>query len=378
MKNTVSPVGNRTRISPNKYWIKEGYKSPTTEEIKSLSPFDLKFVMMNEAKLNTRVKSINPEIWDSFIERIISYNKKVNLNTLLRYLHAISITKINSSKVKNLIDMIYSRKYEMKPKHFVFMFQAQSRINIRDQRLYDDMYDMILCWPILRNNFIIKAANSISKLGISESILMKPLQEVIRNRISDFTGSECKRFKPITVMEMFTDEMIVEFIEKCEYHKCYFTCYSRNLDIIQLYLRLLKPDVYSNLKESTIDFLNKSRENNKEKRDLSNKKERRMSSSEHEDISRVLNLMGIKHQNCLEAGPFVFDIYEPKSKTVIEVNNKYQYYVGSNQLTSSAKRRHEMISAMGFKLLHIPYRWWNRLESDENKIESLKTLFINI
>ncbi|XP_953169.1 uncharacterized protein TA08805 [Theileria annulata] len=377
MKSRISPEGNRTRISPNKYWIKEGYKSPTNEEIKSLKPFDLKFVMMNEAKLNSD-KLVNKEIWDSFIERIISFKEKVNMSMLLRYMHAISIRKINSPKVNYLIDMICSRKHEMKPKHFVFFFQALSRINIRDERLYDLMYDMMLCWPILRNNFIIKAANSVSKLGISESLLIKPLQDVIRNRIPSISGSECKRLKPITIMDLFTDEMIVEFIEKCEYHKGYFHGYSRNLDIIQLYLRLVKTEVYSNLSESTVDFLNKSSENLKEKREFSNKDDRRMSSSEHEDISRVLNLMGIKHKNCLEAGPFVFDIYEPKSKTVIEVNNKYQYYVGSNQLTSSARRRHEMISAMGYKLLQIPYRWWNRLESDENKIESLKNLFINI
>ncbi|UKK02749.2 hypothetical protein MACK_002846 [Theileria orientalis] len=376
--NSNESNGNRTRISPLKYWIKPNYVSPERNEIMELNSFDLKFVMMNEAKHNSIGNSVNDKTWDALLDRAISLQKASNIRTLLRYLYSVSIPSVTNPKVKGLVDIIYKRKHEMKPKHYVYLFQALSRLKIRDQRLSDDLYEMMLCWPILRNNFIIKAVNSLSKLDMVDNILINPLKETLSNRIHDLSGRECRRIKPISIMDMFTDDMTVEFLNRCEYYKSYFGDSPRNMGLIELYLRLLRPNVYNNLNKSTKQFLADLREYRKSNKELLHEEKESTMSAEHEDISRILNIMNVKHQNCISAGQITLDIFEPTTNTVIEVNNKYQYYDGTMKLTSLAKRRHDLISAMGFRLFHIPYRWWNMLESDENKIEQIKRMFINL
>lgn len=182
--------------------------------------------------------------------------------------------------------------------------------------------------------------------------------------------------------------MIVPFLNRCEFHRQQFRHYSRHLEIIELYLRLLKDDVYQQLDDATKQFLIDARQNTLDKHVdkvatnalHENHFMQRQTDCEddesgwddedeeaagvvtedpsgearnkyHDDISRVLSLMGIHHRSfmvagrpskpdtsALYAGPFVLDIYEPRSNTVIEINTEHQYYHGTTKLTATARR----------------------------------------
>ncbi|GIX65335.1 RAP protein, putative [Babesia caballi] len=414
----------RTRIAPKAYWLKPDYISPTVDEVGTLNSMDLRFVMMNEARKAVATCEIDTDLWNAFLTRANAMASKVCLRTLLRFLQIVSKVQLTpSAPVKALVDHVHRRSAEMKPKHYVFLFQALGRLRLRDQRLYDDMYEMVLCWPVLRNNFLVKAANALAKLSVCDSLLLQPLRQVLAKRLESFSATDCVRVKAITVIELFDDDMVISFLQKCEYHRQHFRHYSRNLELIELYLRLLKTDVYDRLDDATKQFLIDARQQTLSKKlaesDLPDTTEDVNDSvwlssdnessdscysgsgqsyedttrdtnqagsafttsppqpfhcAYHEDVSRVMTLMGVAHRNFMVAGPFSLDIFEPKSNTVIEINTEHQYYHGTTHLTAMARRRHEMIAGMGFRLLHIPYRWWRQLEGDQAKESAMRTL----
>ncbi|GBE61943.1 RAP domain-containing protein, putative [Babesia ovata] len=402
----------KTRIAPKAYWLKAGYVSPTPEEVAALNSLDLRFVMMNEARKSIATCNIDDKIWDAFLMRVNTIAPNVCIRSLLRFLQIVSKVQLTpTDHVRALVDHIHRRRAEMKPKHYVFLFQALGRLRLRDQRLYDDLYEMVLCWPVLRNNFLVKAANSLAKLGVCDSLLLQPLRDVLAKRIDFFSATDCTRLKAITILEMFADDMIPSFLEKCEYHRQHFRHYTRHLEVIELYIRLFKAEVYGRLDDATKQFLIDVRQQTLAKKladatstsmvtdecnsavsddeddDRLDHDASQMSGSAaggsstaaravrcpyHEDVSRVLTLLGVPHRNYMRAGPFILDVYEPKSNTVIEINTEHQYYHGTTHLTAMARRRHELIAGMGFRLLHIPYRWWRQLQGDEAKASALR------
>ena len=78
------------------------------------------------------------------------------------------------------------------------------------------------------------------------------------------------------------------------------------------------------------------------------------------------------------AGPFVFDFLCLATRTVLEVNPDFQYYRGTLQPTALARLRHELIEAMGFRLVHLPARRWAGLVVySDSKLERLpEALFV--
>eukprot|EP00371_Babesia_bovis_P000947 XP_001609594.1 hypothetical protein [Babesia bovis T2Bo] len=404
-QNAALSGAPRSRISPRNYWFKPNYVSPTPNEVNKLNSLDLRFVMMNEARKATFDVGVDPDLWDAFLIRVNAISANVSLRTLLRFLQIISKVQLRpNDQLKLLVDSIHQRRGEMKPKHYVFLFQAIGRLRIRDQRIYDNLYEMLLCWSVLRNNFLVKAANALAKLDVCDSILIDPLRQVLGKRLNHFTSTDCLRVKAITVLDLFTDDMVLAFLSRCEYHKHHFRHYSRNLEIIELYMRILAPKLYNRVDESTKQFLIDIRQQTSSKKilnddlageestpsDLADCRNTAASGEQSvalpfgddaishcpylESISNTLSTMGIEHRNYMIAGPFVLDIYEPRSNTVIEVNREYQYYHNTTHLTSTARRRHELIAGMGFRLLHIPYRWWRQLGSDESKKNALREL----
>ncbi|CDR94888.1 hypothetical protein, conserved [Babesia bigemina] len=402
----------KTRIAPKAYWMKPNYVSPTPDEVAALNSLDLRFVMMNEARKSIATCNIDDKVWEAFLTRVNTIAANVCIRSLLRFLQIVSKVQLTpTDHVRALVDHIHRRRAEMKPKHYVFLFQALGRLRLRDQRLYDDLYEMVLCWPVLRNNFLVKAANSLAKLGVCDSLLLQPLRDVMAKRIEHFSATDCTRMKAITVLEMFGDDMILSFLEKCEYHRQHFRHYTRHLEVIELYIRLFKAEVYARMDDATKQFLIDVRQQTLAKKladatlapiaadepnaaiadegeddhsdqdvpglrdsaaDDSGTTTKTFHCPYHEDVSRVLTLIGVPHRNYMKAGPFILDVYEPKSNTVIEINTEHQYYHGTTHLTAMARRRHELIAGMGFRLLHIPYRWWRQLHGDEAKASALQ------
>ncbi|KAF8820017.1 RAP domain-containing protein [Cardiosporidium cionae] len=244
------------RLSPKKYWYSEEYESPSPGNIADMKSKQLKFVMMNEARVVRKESAIDLDLWTAFMKRVLKLLRRVDLRTLLRFLQCCASVQLPLDyHSKELIMAINERRALMKPKHYIMLFQGLSRIAFRDQNIIKNMNDMTLCWPILRNNYLIKAANSLAKLDVASHILFKPLQMTLAQRISGFSGHNCVAIKWITVLEVFDESMTVGFLQKCERYTAFFKNYSRNLQIVELYIRLIRPDIYNRLPSSSKVFL---------------------------------------------------------------------------------------------------------------------------
>eukprot|EP00933_Yihiella_yeosuensis_P062698 TRINITY_DN65680_c0_g1_i1.p1 TRINITY_DN65680_c0_g1~~TRINITY_DN65680_c0_g1_i1.p1 ORF type:complete len:287 (+),score=63.76 TRINITY_DN65680_c0_g1_i1:90-863(+) len=226
------------------------------------------------------------------------------------------------------------------------------------------------------------------------------------------TGRQLSMIKAITVMELLDEPLAMKsYLNHCEKHRDQFW-YSRHLQMVELHVHLLYPDLWQSLDEHVRIFLQevrKAAENSKKegakspKADLDDGSDlddegdsddedsdsdsettiqrppgkgfdhKHFSSAMHEDISRILiGELGVQHSNQLAAGPLTLDICHVPTMTVIEAAASWQYYLRSAQTTALARRRQEILKAMDFKLLIVPYHRWEVLEDDVAKAAYLR------
>ncbi|PHJ24186.1 rap domain-containing protein [Cystoisospora suis] len=248
-------------VPPRKYWYREDYCSPSPSEVRRMPSLELKFVMMNEARQVKKGKlPLNLPLWRAFEGRLVQLggpNTRVRATTLLRGLQAISNIQHCAlpATVDGIVRGIMYREASLKPQHYVFLYQSLARLRYRHVYLLNGLKEMMLSWSVLRNNFLIKAANAVSKLDLADHILVKPLQMTLATRIPGFTASNCRRTKWITVLNLFSEPMTVAFLKVCEKHETVFRDYSRDLQLVELCLRLEKPEVYAQLPLTTQYFL---------------------------------------------------------------------------------------------------------------------------
>ncbi|SOV15666.1 RAP protein, putative [Plasmodium gaboni] len=261
LENSISINDNQNkekkiRISPRKYWYDNNYSTPDTNTINTVKARDLRFLMMNEARLVRKGKNIDVELWLCFMNRVIHLSPIVHVRSLLRYLQTIASVKIINKKMLNdIFCEIFKRENDMKPKHYVYLFQSCSRLKWNDFNLIYALKNMTLCWSILRNNFLIKSANSISKLGLASNVYSKALQITLNERLNNFSGRNLKAIKAITFLEFFNEDMIIKFISRATFYKEYFNYYTRNLQMLYLYIVLFHSSIYNNLTQEQKSFL---------------------------------------------------------------------------------------------------------------------------
>ncbi|EUD65407.1 hypothetical protein C922_04147 [Plasmodium inui San Antonio 1] len=246
----------KIRISPKKYWFHDTYRSPAIPTLSTVKARELRFLMMNEAKLVRKGKSVDVELWLAFMNRVLNLSSKVHVRSLLRYLQTIASVKVNNKKmISDILCEIFKRENLMKPKHYVYLFQACSRLKWSHFQLIYALKNMTLCWPILRNNFLVKSANSISKLGLAKSVYSKCLQITLCERLANFSGKNLKAIKAITFLELFTEEMILKFISLASFYKEHFNYYTRHLQVLHLYVTLFCPSLCDRLTAEQRVFL---------------------------------------------------------------------------------------------------------------------------
>ncbi|SOV80166.1 RAP protein, putative [Plasmodium reichenowi] len=261
LENSISINDNQNkekkiRISPRKYWYDNNYSTPDTNTINTVKARDLRFLMMNEARLVRKGKHIDVELWLCFMNRVIHLSGIVHVRSLLRYLQTIASVKVINKKMLNdIFCEIFKRENDMKPKHYVYLFQSCSRLKWNDFNLIYALKNMTLCWSILRNNFLIKSANSISKLGLASNVYSKALQITLNERLNNFSGRNLKAIKAITFLEFFNEDMIIKFISRATFYKEHFNYYTRNLQILYLYIVLFHSSIYNNLTLEQRSFL---------------------------------------------------------------------------------------------------------------------------
>ncbi|CAE6932564.1 ZSWIM7 [Symbiodinium microadriaticum] len=265
------------------------------------------------------------------------------------------------------------------------------------------LQQLSLAWRSLPEKKFVKAANAVAKLDLGKELWAKPLKVALEAWLPRMNGRHLANLKAIAVMELLDEPQAMHaYLEQCESLRNDIW-YSRHLQVVEAHVHLLYPELWNSLDERIRLFLQTVRTAAEESRqtqaqvqersasenseDESDEEvqaavaptfdKQRFSSALHADISRMLTALGLEHSNKISAGPVLLDIVRLvgehlPSMVVVEAAAPWQYYLRSPQITALARRRQEMISAMGFNLQVIPYFRWDTLKDDSAKAELLK------
>ncbi|CAE7241350.1 AL1 [Symbiodinium pilosum] len=126
------------------------------------------------------------------------------------------------------------------------------------------------------------------------------------------------------------------------------------LQIVELYLRLLEPSVYDSMRQELKSFLAKSRKVNVVVDDYMQN-----SSRLHRRISQWFTRVGLHHRSEVFLGPFMLDMVIG-DRVVVEIDGPSHFYRDTNTRTASSLLKHILLSAMGFHVRHLPYQEWQQ------------------
>lgn len=126
------------------------------------------------------------------------------------------------------------------------------------------------------------------------------------------------------------------------------------LQIIELYLRLLAPAVYEDLRQELKILLAKARKVSVIVDDYMQN-----SSRLHRRISQWFMRVGLEHRSEVFVGPFMLDMLIGE-RVVVEVDGPSHFYRETNTRTASSLLKVLMLRAMGFRVKHLPYQEWQQ------------------
>eukprot|EP00435_Cladocopium_sp_Y103_P016194 s2296_g4.t1 len=253
------------------------------------------------------------------------------------------------------------------------------------------MQHLSLAWRSLAEKNFVKSANAVAKLDLSKELWAKPLKMTLATWLAVMAPKNLMRLKAIAVMELLDEEDAMRsYLQRCERDRSHFW-YSRHLQMVELHVHLLYPKLWESLEDEVRLFLQEVRhaahdstvsrdEDDEDDEDdeaptlavakRPNFDRKKFNSELHQDLSRILGSMGIPHQNKIGAGPMVLDIHL-HDMCIVEASAAWSYYLRSSHLTALARRRQEMLKAMGFDMAVIPHFRWEQLKNDDAKREFL-------
>ncbi|KAL8274703.1 hypothetical protein Esti_001418 [Eimeria stiedai] len=261
-KQEQGQLHKRRYIPPKEYWYAGEHEPPTALMASALGARDLKFVLMREARRIRLGGAADLSVWGALEARAAAIwrdTANVSARTILRMLQAFASVQLpmQPRHVEACMQAIVTRQAEMRPENYVHLFQALARLRLKHRICLLGLQEMMLSWAVLRNNFLIKAANSLSKLGLGSHVCVTPLKLVLAVRIPTFTAQNCRLVKWVTGATLFSSAMLVDFLNcAAKQQKAYLLQRRpRDLQLMELYLRLQKPEVYEQLEIETQYFL---------------------------------------------------------------------------------------------------------------------------
>ena len=126
------------------------------------------------------------------------------------------------------------------------------------------------------------------------------------------------------------------------------------LQIVELYLRLLEPGVYDAMRQELKTLLAKARKVNIVVDDYMQN-----SSRLHRRISQWFTRVGLHHRSEVFLGPFMLDMVIG-NRVVVEIDGPSHFYRDTNTRTASSLLKHNLLKAMGFHVRHLPYQEWQQ------------------
>eukprot|EP00931_Biecheleriopsis_adriatica_P050837 TRINITY_DN29466_c0_g1_i2.p1 TRINITY_DN29466_c0_g1~~TRINITY_DN29466_c0_g1_i2.p1 ORF type:complete len:389 (-),score=73.81 TRINITY_DN29466_c0_g1_i2:101-1267(-) len=126
------------------------------------------------------------------------------------------------------------------------------------------------------------------------------------------------------------------------------------LQIVELYLRLLVTRSYAELRQELKFMLAKARKVSVLIDDYMQN-----SSKMHRRISQWFTRVGLHHRSEVFLGPFMLDMVIG-DKIVVEIDGPTHFYRDTNSRTASSLMKDSMLTAMGFHVKHLPYQEWQQ------------------
>ncbi|UKK00874.2 hypothetical protein MACK_000948 [Theileria orientalis] len=90
------------------------------------------------------------------------------------------------------------------------------------------------------------------------------------------------------------------------------------------------------------------------------------------EVSTILKEAGVEHKRSVLFDYLYADIYIKEHNFIIKCTGPYSYYTKSSFLTKFAKIEQDTLIMKGFNVGIIPYYEWNRLKTNQDKVEYLK------
>ena len=278
--------------------------------------------------------------------------------------------------VNQIMDLLAhpdSRKY-LKPVNYIYAIQAMARFNYRDHRLIKLVDFLALSWGtvgVKEPLMLIRGANALAKLDlISATPLTNNLKEALGELIPKLTVSQLEKIKAITIIELFDELMILDYLVMCFEKKIH---YKRHMILVYLYHRN-KSGVMSKIPDHVKEWI---QETIKESCSIDDEPSTSSSSSSdlHRNIEVVLEkkFPTIQITSGQKFGPLTLDLFIPSLNTAIEACSEFQFYHRTSKLTSEARLRHELIRSFGIKLVPIYHFNWSPM-TDEQKFKKLHSV----
>lgn len=440
--STLPRRKSRNHISPRHYWYDPSYVSPSPHAVHMFNSRRLKYAMANEAHMVRKWRNKQPEgraaglppwshdLWIAFGHRAAELaartdprhrdpseeaqmesrlSKRSSINTTLRFLQFLASVQAGPySALLRLVDRIMQHHKELKPRQCFHLLQAMSRLRLQHPKLRLVLERMSFSWRTLPDKDFVKAANAVAKLGLGDNMWAKPLKLALVTAIPLLSGQHLANLKSIAVMDLLDEsESIKLYLNHCLDDRPFFT-YPRHLQMVELHAHLIYPDAWKQLDKPILSFLQEIRvaaersrppeaagialksPNSSETGNSDDGEEggsrtgwfdkRNFSCRLHMDISRVMREdLQIPHQNQVSAGPLLLDMVHLPTMTTVEAGAEWQYYRRSIRPTALARRRHEMLRAMGFQTVIVPhYRWYALPSNHERALFLRKKLPVEI
>lgn len=134
------------------------------------------------------------------------------------------------------------------------------------------------------------------------------------------------------------------------------------MQIIELYTRLVEPTVYEDMPYGLKQLLAKARRVNVAVDDFMQN-----SSKTHRHISRWFSRVGLHHRSEVLFGPFMLDIVVGDN-VVIEVDGPTHFYRDTYSRTSTSIMKHLLLTEAGFYVKHLPYQEWEQCNTAEKRV----------
>lgn len=382
----VSPT-DENRVASRKRAVWKNYRPITVHEIDKVESFDkISKILSNEIHLvneGSERKDVICALEKRF-EQLLSLNassQRPELVAVVKIIYHFGIyQRFDPIVLNKSLDLVNTQIRRLKPENVVYLLEALARLKFRDQRCLTYMDSLSLCWPLVAKsqNLLIRAANAVARLDLSSSCQTScvGLKAVLGEHIPKLTKKQLEKIKAVTLIDkhIFDDVMLLDYFVLCQSSDME---YSRHLLLAFVKIKANRSDLVAKLPGITRDWLENLADKESRRRQTQHSladQEDQFSSDLHRDIFRIGRICPNIAEDIINTtlcGPLSFDLFIPRTNTVIDACSDFQFYQRTAKFTADARLRHSLIRELGFRLLPITHFQWNSLKNDNEKVRWL-------